>query len=96
MKAIAMLWTVCSAVLLGGCVASGTPNYDARFGEAVRQARALQTLNPDAGRERDPVAGIDGQARKAAIDRDQESFRTPPRNIEVLGIGGGSGGGAER
>jgi len=77
------------AFLLGACANPATPSYDAKFGESVRQAQALQTLNPEAGKNTDPVTGIDGESGKAAIDRYQESFRTPPRTIEVFNIGGG-------
>ena len=75
-------------VLLGGCSTAATPNYDARFGEAVRQATAMQTLNPEAGKNADPVLGIDGESGKAAVDRYQESFRAPPKSFEVFNIGG--------
>lgn len=74
--------------LLGGCVAA-TPAYDSRFGEAVRQAAAVQTLDPAAGRNGDTVAGIDGRAGRSAIENYQESFRTPPPAFEVFNIGGG-------
>ena len=77
------------AVLLAGCAIPATPSYDAKFGEAVRQAQALQTLNPEAGKNADPVTGIDGESGKAAIDKYQESFRAPPRTFEVFNIGGG-------
>ena len=40
--------------LLGGCAASTTPNYDMRFGDAVREARQRMTLNPNAGSNRRP------------------------------------------
>jgi len=83
-----MILLVAGATGLAGCAGGATPVYDARFGEAVRQAQALQTLNPEAGLAGDPVTGIDGQAGAAAIDRYQESFRTPPRTFEVFGIGG--------
>ena len=49
--------------LLGGCAASITPSYDTRFGDAVRQSRQRMTLNPNAGANPDPVAGMDGGAR---------------------------------
>jgi len=75
-------------VLLGACAVPATPNYDAKFGEAVRQATALQTLNPEAGRNADPVLGIDGESGKAAVDRYQESFRAPPRTFDIFNIGG--------
>ena len=76
------------AALLGGCAIPATPSYDAKFGEAVRQAQALQTLNPDAGKNTDPVTGIDGQSGQAAVDRYQQSFQAPPRSFEVFDIGG--------
>ena len=79
---------VLTAALLTAC-ASTTPVLDANFGNAVRQARSAQTLNPDASANRDPVLGIDGQAAAAAQDRYQESFKAPPKTFEVINIGGG-------
>lgn len=75
------------AALLTAC-ASTTPVLDANFGNAVRQARAAQTLNPNASANRDPVLGIDGQAGAAAQDRYQESFKAPPKTFEIINIGG--------
>ncbi|OJX08796.1 MAG: hypothetical protein BGO72_16085 [Burkholderiales bacterium 70-64] len=80
-----------TAALLGACapvapVEQG-PIYT-RFGDAVREARARQTLNPEASRNTDPVAGIDGEAGRQAIDGYQRSFKEPPRTFNILGIGG--------
>jgi hypothetical protein len=75
------------AALLTAC-ASTTPVLDANFGNAVRQARAAQTLNPNASANRDPVLGIDGQAGAAAQERYQESFKAPPKTFEIINIGG--------
>lgn len=77
-------------VLLGGC--STTPNYDARFGDAVRQARLAMTINPNAGANPDRVMGIDGPAAREAIIHYQESFKTPPPPVNVINIGGAIGG----
>jgi hypothetical protein len=78
---------------LAGC-ASPTPYLDEHFGEAVRQARLAQTLHPDAGRDADPVAGLDGAAAQESIRRYQASFKSPPPVTNVINIGGtiGSGG----
>ena len=76
-----------TAALLTAC-ASTTPVLDANFGNAVRQARSAQTLNPDASANRDPVLGIDGQAAAAAQERYQESFKAPPKTFEITNIGG--------
>ena len=81
------------AVLLGGCAASTTPNYDARFGDAVREARQRMTINPNAGREGDPVAGMDGLAASEAFDRYHDSFKAPPPVVNVINIGGSVSGG---
>lgn len=75
--------------LLAGC--STTPNYDARFGDAVRQARLAMTINPGASANPDPVAGMDGQAAREALIRYQDSFKAPPPVVNVINIGGGGG-----
>jgi len=63
-------------VVLAGC-ASNSPNLDAKFGDAVNQAKAQQIINPDASRNTDPVAGIDGQAANAIIDRYHKVYESP-------------------
>lgn len=79
--------------LVAGC-ASRTPVLDQHFGEAVNTAKAQQTINPDASRDRDPVAGLDGKAADAAVDRYHKSYETPPLPVNVfnIGIGGGASG----
>jgi hypothetical protein len=88
-------------LLLAGCE-SPTPRYDARFGEAVRTARMQMTIHPDAGKTVgkgvDAPTGMDGRAAGHAMDRYEQSYKTPPRAVNVINIGGsltsGSGGGA--
>lgn len=77
--------------LLSGCAVSPTPNYDARFGDAVRQARHMMILNPNAGTNPDPIAGMGGKAAGEAIGRYHESFRAPPPVVNVINIGGAIG-----
>lgn len=79
---------VVAAATLAGCASTATPNLDARFGEAVLEARATQTINPDASRNQDPVFGLDGKAASEAIGRYNDSFRTPPPTFNVINIGG--------
>jgi hypothetical protein len=74
-----------------------TPHYDVRFGDAVREARQRQTLNPQAGREGAALTGMDGVAARESVDRYHEAFKAPPPVVNVINIGnsvsGGSGGG---
>ena len=79
--------------LLGGCASSITPSYDTRFGDAVRQARQRMTLNPNAGANPDPVAGMDGRSAREAVGRYQDSFKSPPPVVNVINIGGSASAG---
>ena len=80
--------TLLSLALLAGCASA--PRYDARFGDAVRQARLAMTVDPQAGSRPDPVAGIDGRAAHDAMVRYQDSFKTPPPVVTVINVGGAS------
>lgn len=82
---------LCSGFVLSlaGCM-STTPHYDARFGDSVRTIRAMQTLNPDAPANYDPVTHTDGRAAVAAMDRYSKSYITPPTNTNAYTIGIGS------
>jgi hypothetical protein len=79
-------------LLLAGCAVAPTPNYDAKFGDAVRQARQMMTLNPNAGTSAGPSAGLDGKVAAEAMGRYQESFKSPPPVVNVINIGGAVGG----
>lgn len=69
-----------AAMALAGALSACThsaPVWERSFGQSVRAAVALQTVNPDAVRNADPVAGIDGRAAVAAHKRYDASFRAP-------------------
>lgn len=89
MKTIMLLL---SAALLGGC-AGTTPAYDARRGDAVRQARLAMTIDPGAGVGGGAVAGLDGRAAHEATGRYVDSFKAPPPVVNVINIGGAAGSG---
>lgn len=78
----------CAAMLLTlSACATHSPNLDAQMGRAVAAARAQQTIEPGASANRDPVAGIDGNAANDAIDNYATSYKTPPPPvINVFGI----------
>ena len=78
------------ASLLGGC-STVTPNYDARFGNAVREAKLKMTINPDAGMNPDQALGMDGKAAKETIGLYQNTYKAPPPAVNVINIGGGIG-----
>lgn len=79
------------ASLLAGC-STVTPNYDAKFGEAVRDAKLKMTINPNAGMNPDQVLGMDGKAAKETINVYQNTYKAPPPAVNVINIGGAIGG----
>jgi type IV pilus biogenesis protein CpaD/CtpE len=100
-----VLSTLVAAGLVG-CI-NPSPVVDKNFGKAVNAAKAQQTINPDASLNKDPVAGIDGQAADAAMSRYHRSFVQPAVTPNVFNIGvssgssgmtsgGGSGSGSSR
>jgi hypothetical protein len=89
MKSLLLRLLVLATVLLGGC-ASTTPEYDKRFGDAVRLARQQMTINPQAGSQPDPVTGMDGPSAREAVQRYHDSFKAPPPVSNIINIGGAS------
>ena len=91
--------TLALTLLLATGCSHVTPNYDARFGDAVRDAKKKMTLNPNAGKNGDPVTGMDGRAARESMQQYHESYKTPPPATNVINIGGpigGQGGGPSK
>ena len=72
-----------------------SPRYEAEFGSATRATLKAQIINPNAGNNPDPVAGLDGRAAWDAIDKYQNSFAEPKpiENVINIGVGSSSSGG---
>jgi len=91
--------TLALTLLLATGCSHVTPNYDARFGDAVRDAKRKMTLNPDAGKDGNPVVGMDGRASRESMKQYHESYKAPPPAVNVINIGGqigGQGGGSAK
>ena len=74
--------------MLAGC-STTTPNYDARFGDSVRNAKQKMIINPDANKNPDPVIGMDAKAAGETIINYHDTFKSPPPAVNVINIGGG-------
>lgn len=83
-RAVPAGWAAC--LLLTAC-AHTTPQWDARFGDAARMTLAQQVAHPEAARNADPVAGIDGAAAAAAYARYLKQFDTPQAQPATFTIG---------
>ena len=76
--------------LVAGC-SSVTPHYDARFGDAVRDAKKKMIINPDAGKTPDTAAGMDGKSARESIILYQGTYKSPPPAVNVINLGGAIG-----
>lgn len=74
---------------LAGCM-TRAPQLEQRLGEATAAAKAQQTINPDASRNTNPVAGLDGQAANDVIDQYHKSYKQPPAPVNIFNIGVGT------
>ena len=92
MKLTRLLVSTLPLLLIGGCM-SLSPYFDQQVGLAVNTAKAQQTINPDASRNSNPVAGIGGTEADFTIDEYHNSFKAPPPTFTVINIGGGGGAG---
>lgn len=66
------LFSLPAACVLTACALqppSSTPQWDRQFGDSTRVALARQIITPEAGRNPDPVAGMDGHSARAAYER---------------------------
>jgi hypothetical protein len=61
---------------------------DVSFGNAVRAAREAQKLNSGESMPFEATPGLDAKAAVNAIERYQDSYKTPPKTFEVINIGG--------
>jgi hypothetical protein len=86
----ATLMIVSAAVmgLLAGCATEPAPYMESRLGEAVNTARVQQTINLEASKNTDPVAGMDGTSAKTSIERYYRSFEAPPPTFTIINVGG--------
>ncbi len=87
----ALLCALGLGLALGGAgCAAPAPNLQRDFGLGLRQALALQTLHPDAGRQPAPGAGMDAQAANSAYQQYQKSYQAQeaPGASMVIGASG--------
>lgn len=92
-----LIRTVCAATAvacIAGCAATGSPEYDARFGDGVRALQAQQLIDPKAPvRHSQSTPPTDGRTTREAIARHGDTYRDPPpTNVINIGVGAGGNG----
>lgn len=87
---LAVLSAACTTPGNGDTASAAAPT-DAAFGDAVRQARVRQTIDPAAGTKQTTLVESDAISAGHAIKQYDRSFEQPRPTINVLGIGGVKG-----
>jgi hypothetical protein len=62
---------------------------DTHWGSSFESAKYNQLLNPDAGKNLDPVVGLDGEAAGKTMERYKEGYKAKSSTSVNLGIIGG-------
>ena len=66
---------------------------DKHWGSSFESAKYNQILNPDAGKNLDPVVGLEGPTAQQTMERYQENLKAKPSkkvyNINLGTVGGG-------
>lgn len=79
-----MLYLAASIMsLLGGTMIGCAPTQlGENWGTAYQTAKQNQTLNPDAGENLDPVAGMEGLAAATAMETYRQTFEKPDAQMQ--------------
>ena len=92
-EALKVVGFVCFCTMLGliviGLVGCATPSrLEMDHGTSAKLAIVNQTLNPEAGKNLEPVTGMDGKTAEGLMERHQKSFEKPsPPAAYTLSIG---------
>ena len=71
---------------LGGCAATGSPEWDARFGDRLRILHAQQVIDSAAtGRNAQAIPPSDGRTVREASERHADGYRNPSQSSVVGG-----------
>ena len=67
-----ILSTILAIFLISAC--AGPTRLDKDYGMSVKQAQINQTLDPEAEKNLEPVAGLDGKAGQTSIEKYRKTF----------------------
>ena len=69
MRHLSSLLAACLLSACAGLTVQTTPQWDSRFGIDTRLTLTQQISDPQAGRNADPVSGMDARSARAAYER---------------------------
>jgi hypothetical protein len=77
-----ILATFLAIFLISACAQPS--RLDRNYGRSLKQARVNQILDPEAGKNLEPVTGLDGKAAQASIEKYRKTFEQPRETPQPL------------
>jgi len=89
MRSLNLIGIAACLAALGGCAATASPEWDARFGDSTRALKAQQLIDPAAPKRNAGVTSpASGKTVREANERYVETYRSPPpTNVINIGLG---------
>jgi hypothetical protein len=75
---LAFFFTGCAGSIPEKVTLTPPSRLEMDYGTSFKLMKVNQIANPEAEKNLDPVAGMDGQAAKAALDKYRKDFEKPP------------------
>jgi hypothetical protein len=85
-RSLTIITLVIAISFLMGCGNFGQPNLDKNWGKSYQQAKAEQTVNPDAGIMIESDKSYDGNAAKNTVDAYHKQFSSCKKeeNVNII------------
>ncbi len=80
--ALTILITLLAIFLISAC--AQPTRLDKNYGRSFKQARLNQILDPEAGKNLEPMTGLDGKAAQASIEKYRRAFESPHETAQPL------------
>ena len=82
---------ITTGAFLSGC-ATEIGRVETDYGTSHKLAKFNQTLDPDTGKNLEPVEGIDGQTAQKIMEKYHMGFENPSQSMPTLTLGISEGG----
>ncbi len=73
-RCLRLIGLIATLLIFSGCGPRETM-LDRNWGNSFESAKQSQILNPEAGKNPDPVVGLDGQAAEITIEEYRKGFK---------------------
>lgn len=86
-RCLIVIGLIATLSLFSGC---GATKLDKNWGKSFESAKSSQTLNPEAGKNVEPVVGLDGQAAESGLGTYRKGFERKGSEKKVYNLNVGS------